>query len=75
MEKNSGSAYERTFLGIAITVALVWTIATIVQVIFPRHAVPVSVNAIMGIVATSFFGGAVFQSRRNGNGNGKGNGD
>jgi hypothetical protein len=61
---NGSSAYEKTFLGIAITVAAVWAIATLVQVAFPSHVVPLSVNAIMGTVATSFFGGAFVAGRR-----------
>lgn len=62
--RSTSSAYERTFLGIAITVVVVWTIATLVQVAFPNHVVPVSVNVVMGTVATAFFGGALLSSRR-----------
>jgi hypothetical protein len=58
------SAYERTLLGIALTVTAVWAIATLVQVAYPRHVVPLSVNAIMGTVATSFFSGAFLAGRR-----------
>lgn len=58
------SAYERTCLGIAITVTAVWAIATLVQIVAPSHPVPVTVSATMGIVATGFFSGAYFWSRR-----------
>lgn len=61
---ETSSAYERTFLGIAVTVAAVWAIATLVQVAFPSHVVPLSVNAIMGTVSASFFGGAALAGRR-----------
>lgn len=60
------SAYERTCLGIAITVAAIWAIATIVQIIDPRRPVPVTVSATMGIVTTGFFSGAIYWARRNG---------
>lgn len=68
MAKGGGSAYERTFLGIAITVTFVWAVATLVQVIFPAHVVPTSINLVMGTVATGFFGGALVSSRRGSNG-------
>lgn len=64
MARRSGSAYERTFLGIAVTVTVVWAVATLVQVAFPAHVVPLTVNATMGIVATGFFGGALVAGRR-----------
>jgi hypothetical protein len=67
---NGISAFERTFLGIAITVTVVWAVATLVQVAFPRHIVPFSVNAIMGTVATSFFSGAFLAGRKRREGNG-----
>lgn len=70
-QRRGGSAYERTFLGIAVTVTVVWAVATLVQVAFPAHVVPLTVNATMGIVATGFFGGALVAGRRS-NGNGSG---
>lgn len=68
MAGRSGSAYERTFLGIAITVTVVWAVATLVQVAFPGHVVPLGVNAAMGAVATAFFGGAIAAGRKGPNG-------
>lgn len=59
-----GGAYEKVFLGIAITVTAVWTVANLVQVILPNRPVPSYVNIVMMAVATSFFGGAVISSRR-----------
>lgn len=64
------TAHERVYLGIAVTVTAVWTVATLVQVAFPERVVPGYANVIMGIVAAAFFGASVVQSRRNGNGNG-----
>lgn len=73
MPKGEQSAYERVFLGIAITVTVVWAIATLVQVVSPTHQVPTYANLVMMTVAGSFFGGAVIAGRkRNGNGNGNG---
>lgn len=66
--RSRGSAYERTFLGIAITVTAVWAVATLFQVVSPSHVVPNTVNYVMGIVATGFFGGALIAGRKNGNG-------
>ena len=61
---NGSSAYERVFLGIAVTVTAVWSLATIVQVISPAHPVPETANLTMGTVAAAFFGGALISSRR-----------
>lgn len=72
LPKREQSAYERVFLGIATTVTIVWSIANLVQVVSPVRQAPTSVNVIMGIVATSFFGAAVYAGRRaERNGNGK----
>lgn len=62
--RGPDSAYERTFLGIAILVAVLWAAATAIQVAFPSHVVPESLNIIMGTVATAFFGGALVSSSR-----------
>lgn len=58
-----------------MTVTIVWTVATLVQVVDPGRVVPTYANVIMGIVATAFFGASVVVARkRNGNGGGKTNG-
>lgn len=52
-----------------MTVTIVWTIATLVQVVDPSREVPTYANVIMGIVATAFFGASVVVGkRRNGAG-------
>jgi MFS-type transporter involved in bile tolerance (Atg22 family) len=67
---DTKSAYERVFLGIAITVTIVWSVATLVQIAFPTRVVPEYANFIMMTVAGGFFGGAVLSSKRNVNSNG-----
>lgn len=62
--RREPTAYERTFLGIAILVACVWAIANLVQIALPDHAVPQSVNVVMMAVAGAFFGGAVVSGRK-----------
>jgi uncharacterized membrane protein len=58
-------------LGIAVLIAIVWAIATMVQVIFPSRVVPTEVHFVMMSVAAFFFGGSVFAAwKRNGNGKG-----
>jgi hypothetical protein len=65
------SAHEKVYLGIAVVVTAVWTLATVVQVVDPVRVVPTYANVIMGIVATAFFGASVIAGRKNGkNGNG-----
>lgn len=63
-------AYELVFLGLAILIAIIWAVATIVQIIDPSRAVPLYANLMMAAVSGSFFGGAVISSRRR-NGNDK----
>lgn len=58
------TAYEKVFLGIAITVTIVWAIATVVQVVDPSRDVPEYANLVMMTVAGSFFGGAVVTARK-----------
>lgn len=63
-DRASGlTPYERVFLGIAVTVTIVWAIATAVQIITPSRPVPEYANLVMMTVAGSFFGGAVITSR------------
>lgn len=64
MEDRPSETYERVYLGIAITVTIVWTVATLVNVVVPGHPVPPYANIMMGIVASCFFGGAVIQNQR-----------
>jgi hypothetical protein len=64
--RGQSAAHERVFLGIAITVTVVWAVATLVQVIDPKHQVPTYANLVMMTVAGSFFGGAVWAGRKNG---------
>lgn len=53
--------------GIAVLIASVWAIATLVAVVFPSHPVPPSVNAVMGAAVTAAFGLAgILATRRNG---------
>lgn len=59
-----GKNYERVLLFIACLVAILWGITIIVQTIFPNHPTPDSVNQVMIIVATGFFGGAVVANIR-----------
>lgn len=65
-EPRSTGAYERVFLGLAIGIAVIWAFATIVQIVYPGHAVPTYANLMMATVAGCFFGGAVIQGRRSG---------
>lgn len=68
-----GKNYDRVLLFIACLVAILWGVTVIVQVIFPDHPIPGSVNSVMIIVATGFFGGSVISNvrRKNGDGDGK----
>lgn len=66
---NTRGAYERVFLGIAITVTAIWAIGTMVQIIIPTRAVPEYANFIMMTVAGAFFGGTIISSRRRNEGN------
>lgn len=60
---------EKVLRGIAVTVTVVWVVATLVQVIDPSRTVPATVNVIMGMVVSALFGAAaVAGTRRNGNG-------
>ncbi|HSE43747.1 MAG TPA: hypothetical protein VLA89_00305 [Gemmatimonadales bacterium] len=73
-QRPPGREHELVLLGLAVLIALVWATATLVQVVFPSHAVPTEVHFVMMSVAAFFFGGSVFTSiwKRNGkNGNGK----
>lgn len=73
--KTPGREHELVLLGLAVLIALVWAIATMVQVIFPSHAVPTEVHFVMMSVAAFFFGGSVFSAwKKNGKSNGR-NGD
>jgi hypothetical protein len=56
--------YERTLLGIAVTITAVWALATIVQVFIPSRVVPSYANLLMMTVAGAFFGGAMLASKR-----------
>lgn len=59
-----GNNYDRVLLFIACTVTIIWGITIIVQTIFPKHPTPDSVNQVMVIVATGFFGGALVANIR-----------
>lgn len=62
-----GNGYDKVLLFIACTVTILWTITIIVQTIFPSHPVPTSVNEVMVIVATGFFGGSIIANvKKNG---------
>jgi len=63
------------FLGIAVTVTLVWAVATVVQIVSPDHVVPEYANLVMMTVAGSFFGGAVISARAKKKSNGDGQDD
>lgn len=69
-------AYERVFLAIAVAVSAVWLTAQVVQILYPSHESPSSLNTVMVSVAATFFSGSVISTavrkRRNGNGNGNG---
>ena len=64
--KPKGGAYDKVFLGIAITITAIWAIGTIIQIAYPRHAVPQTANYVMIAVAGAFFGGSLVT--RGGNG-------
>ena len=64
MEEPRTDSYERVFLGIALTVTLVWAISNLIAVAVPDHPVPQYVNYVMVIVAGAFYGGAVLENRR-----------
>lgn len=66
---------ETVLLGIAVIVAAVWTIASLVQVADPGRQVPTYVNLTMAAVVGFFFGAGAIQSRRKRNGNGNGGGE
>lgn len=70
-----GKNYDRVLLFIACLVAVLWGVTIIVQTIFPNHPTPDSVNQVMIIVATAFFGGSVISSVRKKNGDDGKNGD
>ena len=76
MAHRNSKAYERVYLGIAVVVTGVWTVATLAQVVDPRRVVPTYVNLVMLSVAGAFFGASIVATRRserkNGNGNGNG---
>lgn len=63
-----GKNYDRVLLFIACTVTVLWAITIVVQTIFPKHPTPDSVNQIMVIVATAFFGGSIISNIRKKNG-------
>lgn len=70
--REQGRDHELVLLGLAVLIAVVWATATLVQVIWPSHAVPTEVHFVMMSVAAFFFGGSVFTAwRTNGK---KGNG-
>lgn len=74
-QKGPGREHEFVLLGMAVLIAIVWAIATLVQVVFPGHVVPTEVHFVMMSVAAFFFGGSVFTAWRSGNGkNGKNDG-
>jgi hypothetical protein len=70
-----GRGHELVLLGMAVLIAIVWAVATLVQVIFPSHQVPTEVHFVMMSVAAFFFGGSVFSAwKSNGKGRNGGNG-
>lgn len=68
-----GKNYDTVLLFIACTTTILWVITIVVQMIFPGHPAPDSVNTVMIIVAGGFFGGAAVSNLTKNNG--KGNGD
>lgn len=55
---------ETVRLGIAVTVAAVWTVSNLVQVADPQRVVPTYVNLIMAGVVGWFFGSWIGERRK-----------
>lgn len=61
---NNRPTYDRVFFGLAVFIATIWGIATVIQLIFPSRVVPPTINYLMIAVAGAFFGGHLV-TRRN----------
>lgn len=63
-------------LVIALMVAFVWALATLVAIVLPSHPVPPSLNAVMGGTVTALFSLVGLLAMRSGGGDrGKGDSD
>lgn len=60
---NGRRTYDRVFFGLAVFIATMWGIGTVIQWIFPSRAVPPTLNYLMIAVAGAFFGGHLVTRR------------
>jgi hypothetical protein len=71
MSSNKDGSRDKVLLGIAVTVTGVWVVATMVQIMFPSHQAPATVNVVMGMVVSALFGAAAVRAGRRNGGNGE----
>lgn len=66
MARGPGDPREAVLLGVACLVVVIWSIATLWQVIDPSHQTPAGLDVVMPIVATGLFGSAWLTGRKRG---------
>lgn len=64
MNRRDPARRETILLALGCVVVGTWVIAVLIQAAFPTHVVPTEVHGIAFVVATSLFGGAALQARK-----------